>query len=74
MYLRKLSAAAAAAVICLPPAYAAGAQSADPQLVLALRQAVRDTPDIANRMYQASWLAAMFGPLETRVPDPFFRI
>ena len=64
----------AAASILLAPALYAESRNADAQLIMALRLAVRDAPDISAQMDTVAWLASMSKQLETRIPDPFYRI
>jgi soluble lytic murein transglycosylase-like protein len=41
---------------------------------MALKQAVRNTPDLSEQMDTVKWLAGMSEHLETRIEDPFYRI
>lgn len=71
---RRLLGAAAAALLLLSPAQSADRQTVDPKLVMALILAVKDAPDTSVQMETAAWLAGMSKQLDSRVPDPFYRI
>ncbi len=46
----------------------------DPKLVMALKQAVKETPGFSNQLSAVTWLADMSVRLEYRIPDPFYRV
>jgi len=45
-----------------------------PKLVMALKQAVRETTGSSNQLKALTWLADMSTRLEYRIPDPFYRV
>ena len=46
----------------------------DPKLVMALKQAVKETTGFSNQLKTLTWLADMSTRLEYRIPDPFYRV
>lgn len=46
----------------------------DPKLVMALKQAVKETTGLSNQLKTLTWLADMSTRLEYRIPDPFYRV
>ena len=74
MLSSNLARAFTAAAFLLSPALYAAEPAADARLVLALKQAVRNTPDLSEQMDTVNWLAEMSEHLETRIEDPFYRI
>ena len=64
---------AAGALLCTVAASADNAR-VDPKLVMALKQAVRETTGFSNQLKALTWLADMSTRLEYRIPDPFYRV
>ena len=64
---------AAGALLCTVAASADNARI-DPKLVMALKQAVRETTGFSNQLKALTWLADMSTRLEYRIPDPFYRV
>lgn len=46
----------------------------DPNLILALKQAVKQTPSFSNQLSAITWLADMSERLRIVMPDPFYRV
>lgn len=63
-----------ACVFLLTTSLSADDPSLDPNLVLALKQSVREIPSFSNKKNAVVWLADMSERLKTRIPDPFFRV
>jgi soluble lytic murein transglycosylase-like protein len=63
---------AAGSLLCIV-AFSDGSR-VDPKLVMALKQAVKETPGPSNQLETLTWLADMSTRLEHRIPDPFYRV
>ena len=61
-------------VFLLTTSLSADDSSVDPNLVLALKQSVREVQSFSNKKNAVVWLADMSERLKTRIPDPFFRV
>ena len=48
--------------------------SVDPNLVLALKQSIREAPSFSSKKDAVVWLADMSERLKPRIPDPFSRV
>ncbi len=46
----------------------------DRNLILALKQAVKQTPSFSNKLSAVTWLADMSQRLRQVIPDPFYRV
>lgn len=46
----------------------------DPDLILALKQAIKQTPSFSNQLSAVTWLADMSERLRHVIPDPFYRV
>ena len=72
-FYRLLAVVVAAGVLLCTVASADNAR-VDPKLVMALKQAVRETTGFSNQLKALTWLADMSTRLEYRIPDPFYRV
>ena len=59
-------------LICNP--VSADKNGIDPNLILALKQAVKQAPSFSNKLSAVTWLADMSERLQQVIPDPFYRI
>lgn len=57
-----------------PPSLAAADTPVDPDLVMALKQSVKETPSFSNQLDALLWLADMSERLKRSIPDPFYRV
>jgi len=71
---RALVLAAALAALAVFPAPAGAERSVDPNLVIALRQAVEDQTSFADNLDALLWLSDMSERLRFAIPDPFYRV
>ena len=61
-------------VISLAIARASHAQTVDPDLIQALKQATHDINEGRIDLESLAWLSSMSEKLERRIPDPYYRI
>ena len=61
-------------VLLLSSPLSADDDTVDPNLILALKQAVKQTPSFSNKLSAITWLADMSERLRDVIPDPFYRV
>ena len=65
---------ASACVFFLTASLSADDSSVDPNLVLALKQSIKEAPSFSNKQNAVVWLADMSERLKARIHDPFVRV
>lgn len=61
-------------MLCCTPVLANNSSNVDPALIAALKQATHDIHEGRTDLDSLVWLSSMSEKLETRIPNPFYRV